>query len=170
MGDMGRPAGLSSGQVRYATILLGLTYVLHSFDRSILSVVIQPIAHSLKLDDAQIGLLGGLAYGASYALCSIPLGMLVDRVDRRLFLAIVLGLWSALTFASAFAGSFLMLIACRAIIGGAEAGGSPATISLMTDLHPPQRRSRVLAILYVGSGVGGAASGIIGGFVAQHYG
>lgn len=154
----------------YTTLLLGLTYVLHAFDRSILAVVIQPIAQTLRLDDGQIGLLGGLAYGASYALCSIPLGLLVDRVSRRLFLAAVLGIWSTLTFVSGFASTFLLLILCRAIIGAAEAGGSPATISLMTDLHPPERRSRVLSILYVGSGIGGAASGIVGGYVTEHYG
>lgn len=56
----------------YILGLLTVVYVLASFDRSIVSVVMEPIGAEFQLSDQQLGFLAGLAFGIPYALASLP--------------------------------------------------------------------------------------------------
>lgn len=163
------PAAKSGGR-HWALFLIVFVYAMHSFDRGIITVVLEPVRTEFSLDDRQMGILGGLSYGLSYGLMAIPIGLLVDRVNRTRLLAALLTVWSLMTLVGGFARSFAALVACRAMVGGAESGGGPASVSLLSDLYGRKERAGAFGFLYLGSGLGGAAAALIGGWVAQIYG
>ena len=70
----------------------------------------------------------------------------------------------------ALAGQFWHLAVSRAIVGAAESGGSPTSLSILSDLYPPERRATVSSIFFAGAGVGGIVSFLLGGYIAQHFG
>ncbi|GAC1576137.1 MAG: MFS transporter [Sphingomicrobium sp.] len=150
--------------------LLVLVYVVHAIDRGALVVVLEPIRREFGLSDSQAGALGGLVYGLAYALCCVPLGALVDRVNRRNLLAGLIAVWSAATLLAGFASSYVMLLLSRGAVGGAESGGGPSAISIVADYFGRERRASVYGLLYFGAGAGGAISAMLCGWLAGSYG
>lgn len=154
----------------YGLALLTLIYACHYLDRTVISLVIEPVRLEFGLSDAQIGLLTGLAYGVSFALAGLPLGYLIDRVNRRRLLAVVATVWSGMTALAGLAQNYATLLATRVLLGAAEAGGTPAAMAMISDLFPPRLRSTALGILYVGTGIGAASSALIAALIAVPYG
>ncbi|MBB3860960.1 putative MFS family arabinose efflux permease [Novosphingobium hassiacum] len=154
----------------YALLILTVIYACHSLDRAVVSVVIEPLKHELGLSDSRIGVITGLGYGLIYGLSALPLGYLVDRVNRVRLLTILVVVWSGTTALAGFARGFWDLLLARMGVGAAEAGGQPTALSLLADYFPESRRSTALGIFYLGTSVGYAASFLIGGLVASAYG
>ena len=70
---------------RYRTYVIWLLFAIYVFnfaDRSILAVLVQPIKSEFGLSDAQLGLLGGLAFAFLYSTLGIPIARLADRGSR----------------------------------------------------------------------------------------
>ena len=63
----------------YALAVLFLGYVINFVDRSILSILLEPIKLDLVLNDTQLGFLGGLAFAVFYTTLGIPIAALADR-------------------------------------------------------------------------------------------
>jgi predicted MFS family arabinose efflux permease len=154
----------------FGLFLLTLIFTINCIDRSVIIVIVEPIKHEFQLKDGQIGLLTGLAFGASYALFALPMGVLSDRVNRRNLLAILLALWSAATVACGFARNFTLLLVARMVMGVAESGGSPCSNSMIADMFPPQRRATAVAIFFMAPALGGALAFMVGSSIAQAYG
>jgi predicted MFS family arabinose efflux permease len=96
--------------------------------------------------------------------------MLTDRVHRVRLLTLLVAIWSGLTALCSVATSFWHLAVARLGVGAAEAGGSPISASILSDIFPPHRRAFALSVFYAGAPVGGFISLLVGGYVAQHYG
>src|SRR3546814_5101776 len=64
--------------------LLALVAVLSYVDRQVFTLFQDDIKVELGLDDAQLGLLTGIAFAAFYALAAFPIARYSDRGDRRL--------------------------------------------------------------------------------------
>src|SRR4030095_14702769 len=79
----------------YALGLLFVVYVFNFIDRSILSILAQPIKEELQISDTALGFLGGLAFALFYTALGVPIARLADRSVRRNILAVCLALWSA---------------------------------------------------------------------------
>ncbi len=58
----------------YTLVLLTLVYVLHSLDRSIPALLVEPIRHEFWLTDTQLGLYSGAAYGLAFAAQRLATG------------------------------------------------------------------------------------------------
>ena len=143
------------------SLVLGLSQV----DRNILSLLLQPIKVDLKLTDAQMGLLIGLAFSCVYLVLSFPLSRISDRRNRKTMIAIGVAFWSVATAACGLARSFWPMFIARAGVGAGEAVNGPATYSLLGDSFPREKLPRAMAILNVGFIGGTAISMIIGGVV-----
>jgi predicted MFS family arabinose efflux permease len=167
--DAAAPAALGEGAWR-GLILLTLIFTINSLDRSAMIVVIEPIKHEFHLKDSQLGLLTGLAFGATYAVFAIPLGTLADRLNRRNLLAGLLAVWSLATAACGLARNFAMLLAARMVVGAAESGASPASNSMISDLFPPNRRATAVAIFFLGPPLGAMIAFKVGSAVATAFG
>ncbi|MGX6602954.1 spinster family MFS transporter [Micromonosporaceae bacterium Da 78-11] len=138
---------------RWILVLLFAANLLNFYDRTIPAIVVEPIKAEFGLSDAQIGLLSA-AFTVVYAVVGIPLGRLADRSSRRVVLAVGLTVWSLLTAATGLAGTFVLLLIVRLLVGVGEASFAPAANSLVADLYPPDRRARATGLLQLGLPVG----------------
>lgn len=125
--------------------LLVVTYAGSFMGRQIMSVMIEPIKQEFQVSDAAMGLISGLAFAIVYAFLGLPAGRLSDRYTRTRVLAITLGLWAFATLLCGFAISFWMLLLARMLVAAAEAPVTPASLSLISDLYPPHRRSLAIS-------------------------
>lgn len=153
-----------------ALFILTLIYVCHSIDRSVMSIVVEPVKAEFALSDSQIGVLSGLIYAVLYAIAGVPLGYFIDRVNRRNLLAGLVAIWSGFTALCGVTQNYTQLLIARAAVGAAEAGGAPTAISMISDLFPERRRSSAISIFWVSTAIGTALSFGIGGIVAANYG
>lgn len=147
-----------------------LVYTIHSIDRTAFSVLLAPIGNEFLLSDRQLGLLAGFIYVVPFALASIPIGMLVDRVNRVRLLALLIGTWSAATSLAGFSNSFVTLSVARAAVGAAESGTPPTGLSLISDYFVPKMRAMAVAIFYIGAPLGVLFGSTFAGRLSQSHG
>lgn len=163
------PAAVKPG----AWLALALVTAMMTFnqiDRRIASLAIEPIKREFHLTDSQLGMLTGLAFGLIYAITSIPLGLIADRVNRSKMLGIVVGLWSLMTAIAGFASSYVHLLWTRVGVGAAESGASPTATSIISDLFPREKRATAIAIYQTGIPLGSFLCFIVGAWIVAHYG
>ncbi|MEO6432889.1 MAG: MFS transporter [Sphingomicrobium sp.] len=149
--------------------LLLLSYIFNFLDRQIVAILAIPIKADLKLSDTQLGLLGGIAFAALYSTLAIPLARLADRRGRVKVIAAAVAVWSGFTALCGVAGSFTQLFLARMGVGIGEAGGVAPSYALISDLVPPARRARALAIFSLGIPIGSALGLFFGGWLAQNF-
>lgn len=147
----------------YVVGLLLLVFILSYFDRYILTLVIEPIKHSLHLSDFQVGLLLGPAFSLFNVLTGIPLGWYADRASRKWILIGGIVFWCAMTTASGFATSFLLLLVLRLGLGLGEAVVSPSSISMISDYFDRARRGRAISVYMAGPYLGAGLAFLVGG-------
>lgn len=154
----------------YALGVLFLGYVVNFIDRSILSILLEPIKHDLSLTDTQLGLLGGLAFAIFYTTMGIPIAAMADRWSRVKILSISIVIWSAMTALCGMASNFTMLLLARIGVGVGEAGASPPSHSLISDYFPVKTRATALSIYALGIPFGSMVGNYVGGWGAAELG
>ncbi|MBB3860186.1 MFS family permease [Novosphingobium hassiacum] len=137
-----------------ALALLTAAYTISFVDRTAVSVVQDRIKAELLLTDWQIGLMIGPAFAIVYSLAGLPLARLAERRDRVRLLAWCVGVWSIMAMACGQARSFAGLFIARMGVGIGEAGGNPASHSLIAEYFPETRRSTAIAIYTLGAPLG----------------
>lgn len=162
--------GLSDGYKAYALFILVVIYTSNFIDRQIIGTVAQQIKVDLKLTDADIGWLSGIAFASLYVILGIPIARLAERFHRVTIISVSLALWSGFTAACGLATSFLQLFLTRVGVGIGEAGCSPAAQSLLSDYYSPQKRATALAIYSLGIPLGSLFGALLGGWIALTYG
>lgn len=145
------------------TLLLTAAYTVSFIDRQVLNLLVEPIKQDLVLSDMQISVLQGPAFVVSYILMSVPLGRLVDKINRIKVLISGIAFWSVSTAGCGFAGTSAQLIAARAGVGTGEAALTPASWSLLADSFPEKKRSLPVSIFLMGPYLGAGLSLILGG-------
>ncbi|PCG13880.1 spinster family MFS transporter [Sphingomonas adhaesiva] len=146
--------------------MLLLVYSFNFLDRQILSILAQPVKADLGLTDAQLGMLGGLAFAILYSTLAIPLALLADRTSRTWVITVSLAVWSGFTALCGAAGSFTQMFLFRLGVGVGEAGGVAPSYALIADTFRPEWRARALAIYSLGIPLGAAAGVLLGGYIA----
>ncbi|MGV8805833.1 MAG: MFS transporter [Polaromonas sp.] len=154
----------------YTLALLTLMSALAFMDRQILAVLIQPVKLEFGLSDLQIGLVTGLGFAFTFSLLGVPLGRLADRCERRSLIAWCRGMGGLLGALGGASLGFWTLMLSRA--GGAlsDAGGTPASMSMLADLYPPAQRSRAMSVISAGGSLGALLALVLGSWLAAHYG
>ncbi len=160
----------SPGYRNYALGVLFLGYVVNFVDRSILSILLEPIKLDLALNDSQLGLLGGLAFAIFYTTMGIPIAALADRWSRVKILSIAIVIWSGMTAVCGLASNFVWLLLARIGVGVGEAGASPPSHSLISDYFPIESRATALSIYALGIPFGSMVGNFVGGFGAAEFG
>ena len=154
----------------YALVVLLLGYIVNFIDRSILSILLEPIKQEMHFTDTQLGLLGGLAFALFYATLGIPIAALADRWSRVKVLSISMIIWSAMTALCGMAGNFWHLLIARIGVGVGEAGASPPSHSLISDYFPIETRATALSIYALGIPIGSMIGNFVGGWGAEELG
>ncbi len=151
-------------------MLLAMVFADNFVGRQILAVMVEPIKAEFAVGDTAIGLISGLAFAAVYALMGLPAGRLVDRMPRIRLLAMSCLLWAVATMACGLAGSFLALAIARMLVAVSESPTTSASLSLIADLYPPQRRSFAISCFTAAPTFSSIIGLSIGAWVVEHYG
>ena len=155
---------------KYVLWLLFTVYVFNFVDRSILTILMQPIKEEFKFSDTEMGLLGGIAFALLYCTLGIPIARWADKTNRVVIISLSLFVWSLATAFTGLAKNFSQLLLGRVAVGIGEAGCSPPAYSLISDYFEPKRRSTALAIYSMGIHGGVFLGLMLGGQVAKVYG
>ena len=143
--------------------MLTLALILAFADRGLLSILVDPVKKDLHLTDLQMSYMLGFAFSAVYSIAALPLGYLVDRVNRRSLIAVCIVTWSIMTGYACFAESFGQLFVARMGLGIAEAALAPAAFSMIRDSFSLTQRARAFAVLNSAHLVGGGSALLVGG-------
>ena len=154
----------------YSVGVLLIAFVFSFIDRIILSLLVDPIKADLGVSDTAMGLLMGPAFAIFYVLMGIPIAYFADRKSRRFIIGVGIALWSIATAACGLARSYLQLFLARVGVGVGEAALSPPAYSLISDLFPPERLGRAVAVYQSGAFFGGAIAFLVGGWVIGLFG
>ncbi len=169
-GAPARPALASAGRRWWVLGLLLLVYVSNFADRQILGAVQPLIQADLQISDAQMGVLGGIAFALFYATMGIPIARLAERWNRVNIIAISVVVWSVMTAVCGLAQNFWHLFFARFGVGVGEAGSGPASNSILTDYFPPERRATVIGLFSLGIPIGALVGALGGSFIGAAYG
>ncbi|MGP8258364.1 MAG: MFS transporter [Acidobacteriaceae bacterium] len=110
------------------------------FDRVNLSVAHASLYVAFGISNVSFGYLSG-AYNWTYALCQLPIGVLLDKLGVRRIGRISTFLWSIATFAAAITPSLGGLFAARLALGVGEAPTFPANAKAIGTWFPAKERS-----------------------------
>ncbi|MCI0489999.1 MAG: MFS transporter, partial [Blastocatellia bacterium] len=149
----------------YVVIILMVCYTLSFIDRQILSLLVKPIQRDLGINDTEMGLLQGAAFGIFYTLLGLPMGWLADRISRRNLIAVGVFFWSLTTALCAVAKSFGSLFFARMGVGVGEATLAPSAFSMISDYFPKERLGTALSVYAMGIFIGSGLANIVGGTV-----
>lgn len=156
-------------QARFAFTILLIINVLNYIDRSIFSSVQTVIQVDFHLTDTELGLLNS-SFLFIYGLATLPIGMWADRGIRKNIITICVTIWSLATAISGFTLNFIQLFLTRSVLGIGEAGYAPASVSMIGDYFPKERRGLMLSIWSTGNLIGTAIGLMLGGVIAQAFG
>ncbi len=154
----------------YALVILTIVYTFNFIDRQLLSILQEAIKVELSLSDSQLGLLTGFAFAMFYVTAGIPIARLADRSNRRNIVAASVGLWSFMTAISGFVQNYTQLLLARIGVGIGEAGGSPPSHSIVSDIFPPKQRASALAFYSTGVNMGIMFGFLAGGWLNEFFG
>ncbi len=158
------------GREWYLVALLVIGYGAYNLDKSIVSILIEPLKREFALTDTWIALLTGFATALPMAIVCIPLGMLADRVRRVPLLCVLLVGWSAMTAGAGLATGVALLFVARIGVGAFESGYTPISMSLLADSFAPSRRATAMGTYVFGGAIGTMMGLALGGIVADGWG
>lgn len=156
----------SRGYRTFVLISLMLVYTLNFIDRTVISVVAQPIINTFQLTDTQWGILAGPPFALFYAIMGIPIAMWADRGNRVFIISLCIVVWSIMTALCGLAAGFLWLLLFRIGVAIGEAGGTPPANSIITDYFPQKSRANAMGIYSMGVTVGAVLAQLFGGTIA----
>lgn len=155
--------GRSSGTAWWLLAVLFVTACISYADRLVLSVLVDPLRHSLGLSDSAVGVLQGPAFTLVYVFSTLFFGRLADRNNRRKVLIAAASAWCVATLLCGLANSFTTLLVARMLVGVSEAALVPAAVSMIADSFEPERRGVAVGVLGMGTAIGGPLGITLGG-------
>jgi predicted MFS family arabinose efflux permease len=154
----------------YALVLLTIIYSFNFIDRQLLAILQESIKADLGLSDGQLGLLTGFAFAVFYVTAGLPIARWADRGNRSNIVAASLFTWSFMTAVSGFAQNYWHLLLARIGVGVGEAGGSPPSHSIISDIFPPEKRASAMGFYSTGVNIGILFGFLLGGWLNEYFG
>ncbi|HEX2759926.1 MAG TPA: MFS transporter, partial [Rhizomicrobium sp.] len=160
-----KPTYARYGVVGFALALAMIMYI----QRVAIGQAMVPIAAELNLNKAETGLVLG-AFGLSYALFEIPMGLLGDKLGVRRVLSFLVLFWSLFTALTGAAWNMVSLWIARFIFGAGEAGCFPNLTRMLSAWLPVGERVKAQAVMWAFGRWGGALAPPVAYFVISHVG
>ncbi|HEY7387365.1 MAG TPA: MFS transporter [Bryobacteraceae bacterium] len=146
----------ASDPVRYRWLIL-LIFVLSTainyLDRQTLTTVAPLIRAEFHLSNAGFGLIL-TAFSLTYAASAPFAGWLIDRIGLNRAISIAVALWSCTGIVTGWTRGASSLVACRSVLGMAEAAGIPAAGKAIHQYLKPAERAMGNAVNQAGVSLG----------------
>jgi MFS transporter, ACS family, hexuronate transporter len=156
-------AATTPSSVRYqvgVVVLLSITFGILFFDRNALGFLQPFVQPDLGLSNTQVGLLASVL-SLTWAFAAFGIGIVSDRTgSRKRVLLLSTVAFSVCSFLSGLAGSFVMLLAARALMGVAEGGVMPIAQAIIASEVRPEHRGLAMGVTQ------NFGSNLLGSFVA----
>lgn len=155
-----------SKQYKWLVVLMLWFVCLFNYaDRQAIFSVFPLLKEEMGLSNIQLGIVGS-SFAWVYALALPLAGIIGDRFSRKKLILGGLIFWSLVTLATALSQNYWHLVFFRALEGFGEAFYFPASMSLISDYHGKETRSRAMSFhqssVYAGTILGGTAAGFMG--------
>ncbi len=125
--------------------LVGIGVLINYFDRVNLSVSHGSLIAAFGISNVVFGYLSA-AYNWTYAVCQMPMGVILDKWGVRRVQRAGTFLWSVATFAAAAAPTLGGLFGARFLLGVAEAPTFPANAKAIGAWFPAKERSMATSL------------------------
>jgi ACS family hexuronate transporter-like MFS transporter len=159
----GSGAATATSSVAYqvgVVVLLSITFGILFFDRNALGFLQPFVEPDLGLSNTQVGLLASVL-SLTWAFAAFGIGVVSDRTGSRKRLLLLSTLaFSVCSVLSGLAGSFVTLLAARALMGIAEGGVMPIAQAIIASEVRPEHRGLAMGVTQ------NFGSNLLGSFVA----
>ena len=125
--------------------LLGIGVLVNYFDRVNLSVSHDSLIAAFGVSNFTFGLLSS-AYSWTYAICQLPIGVILDKFGVRRVGRVGTFIWSVASFAASVTPSLGGLFGARFLLGVGEAPTFPANAKAIGAWFPPRERSLATSV------------------------
>src|ERR1700710_2896969 len=138
-------------------------------DRAALFTLFPLLEREMHLSPVQLGLLAS-SFAWTCGLLAPFAGNLVDRISRKRAVLGGLYAWSSIAACTSLSRGFGQLFGFMAAEGVGESLYYPASMSLLSDYHGSETRSRAMGFHQTSVYVGTIAGGFFAGLIGERYG
>jgi MFS transporter, ACS family, D-galactonate transporter len=160
---------ISNGRRWSIVSLLFAASLINYLDRAVISFALPLISRDFGLTAESKGLLLS-SFFWSYALMQLPIGWCADRFDLRWVYAGAFTIWSFAQGLSGLAGSFVMLLGFRILLGIGESIYLPGGTKIVSLLFAPKERGLPSGLFDFGTRTGLVLEGILVPWLLVHLG
>jgi MFS family permease len=166
----GKCCGIRAGAYKWWVVfMLWFVCFFNYADRQTIAAVFPVLEREFGFNKEQLGLIGS-AFMWTYAGCALVAGLISDRYRRK---NLILGgcvFWSFVTITTGWCAKLWQFIVVRGLEGFGETFYFPASMSLVSEYHSGQTRSRALAFHQSSVYVGTILGSWLGAWLAMWYG
>jgi sugar phosphate permease len=149
---------MKASRARYGVVGFALTLAIIAYiQRVAISQAAGPISADLGLSKVEMGMIFG-AFGLSYALLEIPMGLLGDKLGVRRVLSQIVIFWSMFTALTGAGWNLVSLWIIRFLFGAGEAGAFPNLTKMLGAWLPKSERVKAQALMWACTRWGGAVT------------
>lgn len=129
----------------------------------------ESVKAEMHFTDFQMSLIEGVAVAIPLFVCGIPVGLLVDRINRMRVLIAMTLLWVIGALGTAWAPDLGWLFFARILAATAGSAMLTTAVSLASDLSPPEHRGQAMQVMNVGKLIFSAAALPIGAVLVSWF-
>lgn len=157
-----------SREARKLVLLVTAAVFINYIDRGNLATAAPLMQDDLHLTATQIGVLLSAFYFGYVPLMPV-IGWVAERWGAHRVLAASVALWSLATLLTGLAGSFIVLLALRILLGIGESGAFPCSSKVLAAAVEPTLLGRANGVFSFGYLVGPAVGTFVGGYLMSAF-